>query len=194
MLTSSSIFATKITSINGLVTINTDNKDFSCDYWDSYRLTGVIKGKYECVGQRRQVAPTSSGAASATVTSIGSTANSSSASQSSEPDSGMSSGAKAGIGVGAAVGAAALVGMAVFIILWRRKQKPDTAGEEWQKPEIDGHEVKLASMGELESHYTDRSEMMTGEEAQELQADHGTSEVDPTGNKVRKVPGTHEMG
>ena len=176
-------------NVGGNVNITTANKTFHCDYLDNSKRNNVIQGNYECNGLHAESIAASS------IPSF--TSSSASASVSTPPRSaGLSTGAKAGIGVGASAGAVALFGVGALLLLRRRKRSQSKLSSgHWEKPEIDGAEVKRESIVELDSDKKGAAEMMNGDEAQELHAEHGLSEVDPaTGDRMRVVSGTHELG
>ncbi|KAF2120565.1 hypothetical protein BDV96DRAFT_269680 [Lophiotrema nucula] len=176
-------------NVGGDVNITTANKTFHCDNLDNSKQNNVIQGNYECNGLHAE---------SSTASSIPSSTSSSGSSLVSTlpPSAGLSNGAKAGIGVGAGAGAVALIGVGALLLLRRRKRGPSKKSSvDWEKPEIDGVVVKREMIVELNSDQTGAAEMMTGDEAQELHAEHGMSEVDPaTGTRMRLVNGTHELG
>jgi hypothetical protein len=153
-----------VQAIGGNVSILTTNASLSCNDFDAYKQSGLIKGSYECNGTH----------------TLPSLLPSTSITPFAPPDKSLSTGAKAGIGVGIPLAVFVILGVIVAMILRSRWQRKRTA--------IDRPGYIIAESGGKE---VPQGEMANGKEAHELQAEHGWSET--AGNGIRVVKGTHEL-
>lgn len=178
-------------SANGTFSIEPADSSFNCDNFDAYKKNNIIKNDYQCNGTHSDPSATSFNSDIPTTTSPPSGNTNPPADPPSS--SALSTGGKVGIGIGVVAGMAALAGGAVLLYLRRRKQKGEALKSIDEPEKGEKGQGNLAELHHDESHI----ELPNGDEAQELPAGHGVSEVSEgrkvQGRKIHEIPGTHEL-